>query len=117
MSLKVSLLVSLAVIEMGCYRTWPPPRPQGVPAEAVWAGGLDGGSWILCGGDTTRNVNTCSVWNDQNGALAETGDYRLLKEGRAASNSELKYEWADRAGWIGLQNGLVLDNMDHRHPR
>jgi hypothetical protein len=44
-------------------------------------------------------------------------EYRLLKERRAAKQSELIYAWADGAGWIGLEHGLVLDNLDGRHPR
>ena len=90
---------------------------MGVPSEAVWAGGPDGGAYIACEADPKRNVNRCRVWNDYTGALVEHGDYQLLNEGRAATKSELVYTWADFGGWIGLKGGRVLDSVDHRHPR
>lgn len=33
----------------------PPPRPKGLPAHAVWAGGPDGGSFIACTPSTTND--------------------------------------------------------------
>ena len=93
------------------------PHPKGVPNEAVWAGGPDGGSFVFCDVDSRKEVNHCKVWNDFNGQLVESGEYRLLKEGRAANTSELVYAWADRGGWIGLRRDPVLENVDGRHPR
>lgn len=72
---------------------------------------------MFCDIDTVKNVNHCNVWNDYTGELMESGAYRLLKQGRAAKSSELVYTWADGAGWIGLEGGLILDNLDGRHPR
>src|SRR5215475_12468783 len=63
----------------------PKTRPQGVPIDARWVGGADGGSYVRCSVDTARNVNPCSVWNDHTGQLIESGDYRLRNEGRAAT--------------------------------
>ena len=110
-------MLSLSVFHAGCQRAYPPAKPEGVPSEAVWAGGPDGGSFVFCDVDSRKGVNHCKVWNDVNGQLVESGEYRLLKEGRAAEPSELAYAWADRAGWIGLKGGFVLDNLDGRHPR
>lgn len=92
-------------------------RPAGVPKAAVWAGGLDGGSYILCEIDVKRNVNVCTVWNDYSGQIVDQGDFRLLKAGRAATKSELSYRWADRGGRIGLDKGLVLESLDHPLPK
>jgi hypothetical protein len=111
------LMLLMSLFHAGCYRVSPPARPKGVPSEAVWAGGPDGGSFIFCDFDSVKDVNHCKVWNDFNGQLVESGEYRLLKEGRAANKSELVYAWADRGGWIGLRHDLVLDNLDGRHPR
>jgi len=95
----------------------PSHRPTGVPPGAVWAGGPDGGSYILCRVDSARDVNPCAVWNDFNGKVVERGDYRLLREKRAATVDELRFTWADRGGWIGLEHNKVLDNVDLKHPR
>ena len=111
------LVILLSILQPSCGRVSPPARPEGVPAEAVWAGGPDGGSFVLCDVDSVKDVNNCKVWNDFTGQLKESGEYRLLREGRAASSAELVYTWADGAGWIGLEHDLVLDNLDGRHPR
>ena len=114
---RTLLIISIFIFHPGCNRVSPPVSPKGVPSEAVWAGGPDGGSFILCDFDSVKNVNHCKVWNDFNGQLVESGEYRLLKDRRAANKSELAFAWADRAGWIGLKNDLILENLDGRHPR
>ena len=86
----------------------PPERPPGVPTAAVWAGGLDRGSFILCVTDPSSRVNRCTVYNDYTGQVMETGDFRLKVEDRAARVEELKYAWADRGGMIGLADGRLL---------
>jgi hypothetical protein len=83
----------------------------------MWAGGPDGGSYILCRADSARDVNPCVVWNDFDGKVVEQGDYRLLREKRAATVDELRFTWADRGGWIGLEHNKVLDNVNLKHPR
>ena len=112
-------LVALALMLTGCSESnWEPnKRPAGVPPYAIWAGGPDGGSYIWCDVDAGRDVNTCTVWNDFTGSIVEKGDYRLLREHRAATKNELQFRWADRAGWIGLKDNKTLDNLAMRHPR
>jgi hypothetical protein len=89
----------------------PKTRPLAVPSDAVWVGGADGGAYVRCAVDTVRNVNPCSVWNDYTGKLVESGDYRLLKLGRAARESELKIAFPDFGGLIYLEGGLVLKRI------
>lgn len=113
----VVTLLSIAATSCGDSGQPPQARPRGVPKEAIWAGGLDGGSYISCTVDLVRNVNFCRVWNDYSGDIVEHGEYRLRRAGRAASKSELRFEWADRGGWIGLRDGLVLENLGFRHRR
>lgn len=99
----------LTALLFGCGNEGhPPERPQGVPSEAVWAGGLDGGSFVLCQIDLTRKVNTCTVYNDFSGQVVEHGDFRLKGEDRAARLEELNYSWADGGGMIGLKGGRTL---------
>jgi hypothetical protein len=85
----------------------PDHRPIGVPSDAVWAGGADGGAYIKCTADSTRNVDRCSVWNDFTGASTGPHDYSLFKEHRAAKDLELEYTGAVNDS-IYLRNGLIL---------
>ena len=89
----------------------PRTRPSGVPSEALWVGGADGGAYVRCTIDPARDVNPCSVWNDYTGALIESGNYRLRKEGRAATESELHISFPDFNGLIYLEHGLVLKRL------
>jgi hypothetical protein len=86
----------------------PNKKPLGVPADALWVGGADGGAYVRCTVDSSHNVNPCSVWNDYTGALIESGNYQLRKEGRAAKESELRVSFPDFGGLIYLDGGLVL---------
>jgi hypothetical protein len=87
---------ALIVAFAGCDRSAslePKKRPPGVPSEAVWAGGADGGAYVHCAIDRQNNVDKCTVWNDFTGESV-SGDYVLLKEHRAATESELKFTGA-----------------------
>jgi len=84
----------------------PKTRPSRVPSNAVWAGGADGGAYVRCSVDAVRNVNPCTVWNDNTGESV-SGDYRLTKENRAASESELTITGAVNE-FIFLENGKLL---------
>jgi hypothetical protein len=89
--------------------TWEPKsRPSGVPKDALWFGGPDGGAYVRCTVDVSRDVNPCEVWNDFTGGLVESGDYRLEKEKRAATASELQPAFPDFGGRILLKGGMVL---------
>ena len=111
------LALVLPLFCAGCKRVSPPMKPERVPYSAVWAGASDGGSFVFCDIDPVKDVNHCKVWNDFNGKPVESGEYRLLKEGRAANQTELVFSWAERAGWIGLEHGLVLANLNSPHAR
>lgn len=91
--------------------TAPKVRPSSVPNGAVWAGGADGGAYVLCSVDSSHDVNPCSVWNDYSGQLIESGNYRLRPENRAATASELHVSFPDFKGRIFLSKGLVLQRM------
>ena len=75
-------------------------------------GGADGGAYVRCSVDREHDVNKCSVWNDHNGALIESGNYRLRGENRAATESELHVSFPDVGGLIYLEGGLVLQRVD-----
>jgi hypothetical protein len=116
--ISVLILILITLSACSSQENWEPKqRPPGVPVSAIWAGGPDGGSYIWCDLDAARDVNTCTVWNDFTGGVVESGEYRLLRQRRAATKEELQFRWADRGGWIGLMDGKILDNLDGRHPR
>ncbi len=103
----VSVLICLAACRRPASLE-PKVRPAGVPSDALWVGGADGGAYVYCGINVGRNVNPCKVWNDYTGQLIESGDYRLIKENRAARASELRISFPDFGGKIYLEGGLVL---------
>jgi len=119
---RKSVLVGLASFVLiscgwGCNqatRLKPKTRPLRVPSDALWVGGADGGAYVRCTSDSARDVNPCSVWNDYTGDLIESGDYRLRKEGRAATEAELVISFPDFGGLIYLKNGLVLKRLPPR---
>jgi hypothetical protein len=88
----------------------PKTRPSGVPGDAVWAGGADGGAYVRCTADVIHDVNLCTVWNDYTGGSIGPGKYRLEKENRAATVSELRITGAVNE-FIYLQGGLVLKRL------
>jgi hypothetical protein len=54
----------------------PPARPRGVDAKAVWAGGADGGAWILCSkGAASTGRYRCTVWDDPTGEVIARGEF------------------------------------------
>jgi hypothetical protein len=111
----ISVGVFVLVLNLcGCRQPASPEpkiRPAGVPRDALWVGGADGGAYVRCSVDVAHNVNPCSVWNDYTGQLVESGNYRLLKEDRAAKESELHIAFPDFAGLIYLEGGLVLKRL------
>lgn len=55
-----------------------PDRIRGVPDEAVWAGGPDGGSWFLCkDSQMGPSYYDCEVYNDFDASFVTRGSYVL----------------------------------------
>jgi hypothetical protein len=61
----------------------PPPRPSGVPAKAVWAGGIDGGDFILLSSPTADGSYPAKIYNDHSGDLEFDGKLRLKERSKA----------------------------------
>lgn len=83
----------------------PPQRLASIPPEAVWVGGADGGAWIWCKKDGTRNF--CTVYNEYTGEIWTSGHFVVKGKGRGDSSEELKYDYFD-GKQIGLTDGRVL---------
>jgi hypothetical protein len=60
----------------------PVERPSSVPAEAVWAGGADGGSWIGCTLAEAKGTYRCSIYSEK-GTLLKEGFFALSGEAAA----------------------------------
>jgi hypothetical protein len=104
---SVAALLASAFLSCGPAKLEPAKRPATVPGDAVWAGGADGGAYVKCSLDAARDVDRCSVWNDNTGDTAGPGDYKLEEQHRAATAAELKFTGAVNES-IYLQNGLTL---------
>jgi len=85
----------------GCHsKVTPPPKPPLVPANAVWAGGPDGGSFIECDVDAEHNVNRCLAYNESTGDVTGGGFFQLSGSARAARSDELRFNAFDGTGSI-----------------
>jgi hypothetical protein len=81
---------------LGCKSTpQAPARPSLVPQTAVWAGGVDGGSFIECDVDSTNDVNRCLAYNEYTGNVEGGGFFQLSGLKRAAHQDELHYRGFD----------------------
>ena len=97
----------------------PPERKPGIPAEAVWAGGVDGGDWILCVPVATPSRYSCRVYNDYTGKLTASGEFIRRREAggsvkperrltdSATPTGKLHYQYFDGVV-IHLEDDVVL---------
>ena len=93
MKVDTTLIISAALVtSLGCAGSGH-ARPTGVPEDAVWAGGIDGGNWIAC--DIVGPVNRCAVYHDYTGEIRLSGDFQLEGQSRAARRDELVFLYAD----------------------
>jgi hypothetical protein len=90
----------------------PPPRPSGVPAKAVWAGGIDGGNFILLSPARPDGTYPAKIYNDHSGGLGFSGKLRLKEPSQAPIdvNDPKTY-----SGWDGeslfLRDGRILRSV------
>jgi hypothetical protein len=80
-------------------------RPDGVPPNAVWAGGVDGGNWITCSANAGNGFNQCIVYHDFTGEVRLSGEFALEALGRPATRDELDFRYADI-----LDRSIYLEN-------
>lgn len=77
-TLRLSLLTALLVVLNAC-KTYTPPRPEGLPSEAVYAGGEDGGDWIACQGAKDGSLH-CRIFDLRNGRLEMEAWFRYCPQ-------------------------------------
>jgi len=100
-------LVSVVLFQAACYRTSHPEKPKTVPREAVWAGGLDSGGWVLCSIPSPA-YNVCTIYDEEG---STPGPSRYALSGRAANAQELKYTYVTGKA-IGLEGSFELKRID-----
>jgi len=70
-----SQMILASLLGLSFCESSDPPRPNGLPEDAKWLGGVDGGYWIVC---TVLDENVrynCSVFEEHSGDLFVKGDY------------------------------------------
>lgn len=112
MTMKRGGLLTLLFLlsEFACYREYPPARPNGIPTEAVWAGGVDGGGWVHCS-TSSLEFNECTIY-DEEGRSSGPAHYVLRNSGTAAKAEELRYTYLTGAA-IGLESGSELVRIEN----
>ena len=116
MILKIGIFLIL-VCSLGCGVS-PPPRPNNVPAKAIWAGGPDGGAWIQCSPLSAEWEFSCIVYRDGGELWAKRTYYlRHIYWDKAQNKaiyslpqnrpSQLEYSWFD-GDEILLTDSMVL---------
>ncbi len=86
----LSLIPALVALACGIQ---PPPRPVGVPTEAVWAGGSDGGAWIGCKWQTNEPTTSysCTTYSDSNGRIWAEGQFVLARSAQPSNASKRRF--------------------------
>ena len=110
---RVGVALAVAVsLTLACGRrgTPPPPRPVAVPADAVWAGGPDGGAFISClavGREPTTTFD-CVAFDDGDGDVTSRGRF-VTRPSFSITLGELRRSYAAFDGSsILLANGAAL---------
>ncbi len=103
-----TLVAILLWVGFACGRAEsPPPRPRGLPQSAVWAGGVDGGSWLDCSKVAgSPNRWNCKLFSQQNGRFLSWGQF-LWDDPRAA-DAQVPPVAGAPGETIPLQHGALI---------
>ena len=111
------LLVVIAVLAAGCITETGtiPARPPGLPADAAWVGGPDGGVFVQLAQVSSREYDAAVYYQD--GELRHKG--RFVRKGEGQDMSRLTT--ADLAGFDGTQlllkqGGSLVSDQEHESP-
>jgi hypothetical protein len=91
----------------------PPPRPDGVPKEALWVGGADGGVFLVLEKTAEPQTFSAEIYFDQSGELWYKGRLKL----EPGSSVDFDYKNAATfSAWDGdtlyLSDGRQLKAID-----
>ncbi len=92
-----------------------PARPEIVPKEAVWAGGADGGAWILCdriSKEPWGPVFQCMIYDDYAGSVLARGLYVISRRQKGKFQRVQRFEGQPRYNFFdGHLLGLEGDKL------
>lgn len=80
-----------------------PERKTGIPENAVWAGGVDGGAWILCNRIGTEQYS-CTIYNEFTGSIMAKGVFLHRKIFYDVKTKELKIQPASNTNTLPSYN-------------
>jgi hypothetical protein len=109
LAVAINALLSACQCEVRSAEPEAPPRPSGVHAKAIWAGGIDGGAFILLIPAKPDGTYAARIYNDHSGDLEFNGKLRLkeLSQAPIDVNDPKTY-----SGWDGeslfLRDGRIL---------
>jgi hypothetical protein len=87
-----------------------PPRPEGVPADAVWAGGMKGGDWLRCVAESEEQF-LCTVYSESSGHVIARGTFLLRGiEHDSVDHSRRLHKveiWPDSLEFIGYDGDWI----------
>jgi hypothetical protein len=112
MRVAVAFLITVLVLILGCdYKRADPARPAGVPQEAFWVGGPDGGVFVEIR-ETPGNADSykMTIFHDQTGKVLYRGPAHVQPAGRGIVRIDDPRAFS---GWDGekmiLADGRTLE--------
>ncbi len=82
-----------------------PPRPESVPATALWIGGPDGGVFVKVSMTKVKNIYFGTIYFDSNGEICYQGPFRYTGDDAFEVDDKSSY-----SGWDG--DYLFLTNHE-----
>lgn len=115
LALAAAIAASLSACRCSVQSTEPDPpsRPSGVPVKAVWAGGIDGGNFILLSPATPTGTYSAKIYNDHSGDLEFSGKLRLQAPSTApidVNDSKTYSAWDGDS--LFLRDGRILTPVE-----
>lgn len=119
--LSICFMIIFIIVLMGCEITRdnvelkPPKKPAGVPKEAIWSGGLDGGVFILIKKDKNSppNIYLAEIYFDSTGEIWYKGRMSMEPSEKPSFDYKNKEVYS---GWDGdilyLRDGRMLKAID-----
>ena len=89
-----------------------PTRPDRIPADAVYAGGIDGGEWLRCG-DAGDGATRCEIFDRVSGDLRYESWFRYCPN---VSGPAMPLRVGVERGLLVSQAWLRRDRLDVFHP-